>query len=80
METNTSKTKYCYFCGSEEGKPRPVGKYIVELKPVKVKGVYRLACQSCFVKTTVRIESSKRHHKSSERKWLLKLKALIKKF
>tara|TARA_R100000908_G_scaffold50441_2_gene25877 strand:+ start:63624 stop:63839 length:216 start_codon:yes stop_codon:yes gene_type:complete len=35
----------CSFCGAVEGKPRPLGRYIVELTPVNGK----LACQSCRV-------------------------------
>ena len=48
MNTNRS----CHFCKSEEGKPRPVGNYIVELKQINVHGIKKLACQSCHRKTT----------------------------
>ena len=41
----------CSFCKSEEGKPRPVGNYIVELKVISVMGSEKHACQSCYRKT-----------------------------
>ena len=44
-------TKCCSFCKSEEGKPRPVGNYIVELKVISVMGSEKYACQSCYRKT-----------------------------
>ena len=47
MKTNRN----CHFCHSEEGKPRPVGNYIVELKEVEILGTKKLACQSCQRKT-----------------------------
>lgn len=38
----------CHFCGSIEGKPRNVGRFIVELKPVEDEGSEKLACQTCY--------------------------------
>jgi hypothetical protein len=37
--------KTCSFCGAEEGKPRPLGRFIVELTEVGDEW----ACQSCKV-------------------------------
>ncbi|GEM_PF-162534 len=62
--TTEAKTKhtYCDFCNSEEGKPRPIGGYIVELRPIEVQGVAKWACQSCHRKTksTIDKENQKR--------------------
>ncbi len=44
-----TENKRCDYCHSEEGKPRPIGRYIVQLKPAEVKGVIKLACQSCMM-------------------------------
>ena len=41
----------CDFCHSEEGKPRPIGNYIVELKEIDVLGTNKKACQSCYLNT-----------------------------
>ena len=50
MKTSTDKTqRNCHICGSEEGKPRPIGGYIVELKTIKnYKGEANHLCQSCY--------------------------------
>ncbi len=53
MKTNRT----CHFCNAEEGKPRPVGNFIVKLKQVDVLGTKKSACQSCYIKT-VRILNS----------------------
>lgn len=42
-----SVSQSCYFCKSEEGKPRPIGCYVVELTKVKIDGCTQNACQSC---------------------------------
>jgi|TARA_R100001015_G_C4597006_1_gene152166 hypothetical protein len=47
-ESNTSRK--CYFCQAEEGKPRILGGFIVELREVQLKnGEEVYACQSCSV-------------------------------
>jgi hypothetical protein len=44
------KTRECYFCNCEEGKPRKLGNFIVVLQEVELKsGKEVLACQSCSV-------------------------------
>jgi hypothetical protein len=57
--------KCCHFCHAEEGKPRKVGNYIVELKPLEVAGTTKMACQSCFRKTRrfLELESHTNHSK-----------------
>lgn len=40
----------CELCKSEEGKPRPVGQFIVKLKPAKISGIIKQVCQVCFRK------------------------------
>tara|TARA_R110002096_G_scaffold423357_1_gene630405 strand:+ start:1253 stop:1543 length:291 start_codon:yes stop_codon:yes gene_type:complete len=45
------KAHICDFCHSEEGKPRPIGNYIVELKEIDVLGTNKKACQSCYLNT-----------------------------
>ena len=43
-------SRTCDFCDAEEGKPRPLGKFKVELTPVKAQdGTTKYACQSCVV-------------------------------
>ncbi|SMO50646.1 hypothetical protein [Gracilimonas mengyeensis] len=40
----------CEFCEAVEGKPRPLGRFIVELEKVKTqKGKEIYVCQSCVV-------------------------------
>lgn len=51
MHSIKKQHRTCHFCNSEEGKPRPVGNFIVELKVVDVLGTKKLACQSCHRKT-----------------------------
>lgn len=51
MNSAKPNTKCCHFCNAEEGKPRPVGNFIVKLKQVDVLGTRKLACQTCFRKT-----------------------------
>lgn len=40
--------RYCSFCNSEEGLPRPIGNYVVNLESYDTKSNdNRLACQCC---------------------------------
>jgi hypothetical protein len=41
--------RQCAYCGSKEGKSRPVGNYIVELKEINYKNGPELACQTCYM-------------------------------
>lgn len=43
----SKKGRLCGFCHSEEGLPRLIGGYVVELTLVDVKGEPMLACQGC---------------------------------
>ncbi len=45
--TQRNKLRECSFCGSLEGKPRIVGRFIVELSEVTHDGKTMLACQAC---------------------------------
>jgi len=45
----STKARLCDYCQSEEGKPRPIGRYEVVLKEVFVDGNTLYACQSCIV-------------------------------
>lgn len=59
MNSNQSTSQLCYFCNSVEGKPRPIGRFIVELTNVQLDGVTRKACQSCRHKVSRINEISK---------------------
>ena len=50
--TQKNKVRECSFCSSREGKPRLVGRFIVELSEVTHNGEVMLACQSCKEKHT----------------------------
>lgn len=40
--------RYCDYCNSEEGLPRPIGNYIVKLEPFRFnEHSEKLACQCC---------------------------------
>ncbi|MEO9886048.1 MAG: hypothetical protein ABJG33_10480 [Balneola sp.] len=41
--------KNCDYCQSEEGKPRPIGQYVVILRTAVVEGELKYACQGCMV-------------------------------
>lgn len=56
MKTTKTKHQNCDFCYAKEGKPRPVGNYIVELTDVDVLGTKKTACQSCKRKAILIIE------------------------
>lgn len=59
METHTH-TKQCDFCQAEEGKPRLIGGFIVELKTVEIFGTDKIACQSCSRKHRAILQSGKK--------------------
>lgn len=43
--------RYCYYCKSEEGLPRPIGEYIVKLEYYSDNGEdHHLSCQCCRIK------------------------------
>lgn len=42
-------SKFCSYCNSEEGKPRPIGNYEVILRSAEVNGEVKYACQSCMM-------------------------------
>tara|TARA_A100001015_G_scaffold268816_1_gene319952 strand:- start:6844 stop:7266 length:423 start_codon:yes stop_codon:yes gene_type:complete len=72
----------CHFCKSEEGKPRPVGNYIVELKTMNVHGAKKLVCQSCHHKiarmlTIQKQESMKPSKIARLQQFLLKMTGMI---
>lgn len=48
QKKNDTKPRKCAYCNSTEGRPRPLGRFIVELTPVEGKD-NTLACQSCIV-------------------------------
>lgn len=61
--------RQCYFCKAEEGKPRILGGFTVELREVQLKnGEVVYACQSCSV-----------HERKSFKKGEQKKKTFIKK-
>lgn len=45
LNIKETKKRKCSYCGAVEGKPRPLGRFMVELRPIGDK----LACQSCIV-------------------------------
>lgn len=45
----SADNKYCSYCNSEEGKPRPIGNYEVVLRSAMVDGEVKYACQSCMM-------------------------------
>ena len=47
-----NKVRECSFCSSLEGKPRLIGRFIVELSEVDHNGEAMLACQACKEKHT----------------------------
>lgn len=43
----TSETRTCFFCGSEEGTIRKIGQYEISLRKVTFDDNLHLACQGC---------------------------------
>ncbi len=64
--TNHGRNRRCDFCHVEEGKPRVIGRYIVQLRSVNVFGVEKLACQTCFRKDEKILASRKHDHEKSK--------------
>ena len=60
-----TKNRRCDFCHSEEGKPRLVGRFIVQLRRVIVFGEKKLACQTCIQKNEEILASRKNRNKKS---------------
>lgn len=42
-------SRQCFYCKSDEGRPRPIGDYIVQLKELKSKNGIVLVCQTCYL-------------------------------
>lgn len=57
----------CDFCHAEEGNPRPVGNYIVELQTIEVAGEEKQVCQSCIHKHPAILHSSKKGRQGKAR-------------
>ena len=64
----------CSYCGSKEGRERPIGKYVVELKEFDDNGSAKLACQSCFLNRTQKLK----HRNNQDDDWKEKLVKRLK--
>jgi hypothetical protein len=75
-DTKAETKRQCSYCGSKEGKPRPVGNYIVELKEINYKNEIELACQSCYM-IRKKIVNDRSKASSLKTRLIKKLKKLV---
>lgn len=61
-DTDHTSPGRCEFCGSEQGKLRPVGNYIVELRPIVYRNHKIFACTGCIHKLKLERESNSSEH------------------
>jgi hypothetical protein len=54
------KPKTCHYCKAEEGNPRPIGRFLVELTTVTMQGEEIHVCQSCHHKIVTNVNDRKK--------------------
>ena len=74
---NTMSSRQCSFCKSEEGKLRPIGNYLVELKKIETSDKTELACQSCYLTQRKILEKENSNKSRMKMKLISKLKKII---
>ena len=70
-------SRKCSFCKSKEGKLRPIGNYIVELKELEIQNETKLACQSCYVSKNNNLDNKSIKEKTMKIRLINYLKKII---
>ncbi len=70
-------TRKCSYCGSVEGKIRPIGNYVVKLKALHMDGKSYLACQSCYLNKKTEMNKTNEKDIALKKKLIERLKNIF---
>ena len=73
----SASIRQCSFCKSEEGKLRPIGNYVVELKEIETSDKTELVCQTCFLNYRKNLEKENSNESNMKMKLINTLKKIL---